>query len=203
MYLTKIELDLGNRAVRAALGDCQKMHRLLNGLFDQSRENAQLLYRVNAGGSDCTIYLYSERPVHRERLFPFMTLAGERDVSGWQRTMTDGRRIRFDLLTMPSKKVAQADGKNSRRRVLRTVDERMTWLARKASQNGFEILGVQELGVASVTGNHAAELGGQMNWDAYHYIGILEIRDADAFQKALSCGIGPGKAYGLGMILLG
>lgn len=203
MYLTKIELDLGNRTVRAALGDCQKMHRLLNGLFDRSREDAQLLYRVNASGSDCVVYLYSESPLLREKLLSFMVLAGERDVSAWQSTMTEGRRIRFDLLTMPSKKVAQADGKNSRRRVLRTVDERMTWLARKASQNRFEILGVQELEAVSFTGNHEAELGGQMNWDAYHYSGILKIQDADAFQKALSGGIGPGKAYGLGMILLG
>ena len=202
MYLTIIELDLGNRTVRGALGDCQRMHRLLNGLFANSRGEVQLLYRVQNSGRNCGVYLYSESPVIREKLLPFMVLAGERDVSAWQSTMTEGRRVRFDLLTMPSKKVAQADGKNSRRRVLRTEEERMAWLARKASRNGFEILSVQELEATSFAGNHEAEQGGQMNWDAYHYSGLLEIRDASAFQKALSGGIGPGKAYGLGMILL-
>ena len=203
MYLTKIELDLGNRTVRAALGDCQMMHRLLNSLFDRSREDAQLLYRVRNGGRNCAVYLYSDGQLIREKLLSFMALAGERDVSAWVSAMTEGQRIRFDLLTMPCKKVVQENSKNSRRRVLRTVDERMAWLARKASQNGFEILSVRELDSSGFSGNHKAEQGGRMNWDAYHYIGILEIRDVSAFQKALSGGIGPGKAYGLGMILLG
>lgn len=202
MYLTKIELDLGNRTVRGALGDCQRMHRLLNGLFDCSRDEVKLLYRIQNSGRNCAVYLYSESPVIRDKILPFMVLAGERDVTAWQSTMTEGRRVRFDLLTMPSKKVAQTDGRNSRRRILRTEEERMVWLARKASQNGFEILDVQELEADSFAGNHEAEQGGRMNWDTYHYRGILEIRDASTFQKALSCGIGPGKAYGLGMILL-
>lgn len=203
MYLTKIELDMGKRAVRAALGDCQMMHRLLNGLFSCSRGEAQLLYRVQNTGRYCAVYLYSDSPLIREKLLPFMALAGERDVSTWLSAMTVGQRLRFDLLTMPSKKVAQEGSKNSRRRVLRTADERMAWLARKASQNGFEILNVQELESSAFSGKHKAEHGGRMNWDSYHYSGILEIRDALAFQKALSNGIGPGKAYGLGMILLG
>ncbi len=202
MYLTKIELDLGNRTVQGALGDCQRMHRLLNGLFDRSRDEVKLLYRIQNGGGSCAVYLYSESPVIRDKLFPFMVLAGERDVTAWQSTMTEGRRVRFDLLTMPSKKVAQADGKNSRRRVLRTEEERMAWLVKKAAQNGFAIVSVQELESDSFVGNHKAEQGGRMNWDTYHYRGVLEIQDAAAFQKALSCGMGPGKAYGLGMILL-
>lgn len=203
MYLTKIELDMGNRTVRAALGDCQRMHRLLNGLFACSRGEAKLLYRVRNSGRNCAVYLYSDSPLIREKLLSFMVLAGERDVSAWLNAIAEGQRIRFDLLTMPSKKVAQEGSKNSRRRVLRTVDERMAWLARKASQNGFEILSVQELESSGFVGSHKAEQGGRMNWDSYHYSGILEIRDASVFQKALSSGIGPGKAYGLGMILLG
>ena len=41
-----------------------------------------------------------------------------------------------------------------------------------------------------------------MEWKAWHYRGVLEILNADAFVNALADGIGPGKAYGLGMILL-
>lgn len=202
MYLTKIELDPGNRTVRSALGDCQKMHRLLNGLFTSPREEAKLLYRVRSSGHNCAVYLYSDSPVLREKLLPFMVLAGERDVSAWQSAMTEGQIVRFDLLTMPSRKVMQEGSKNSRRRVLRTMEERLAWLARKAAQNGFEILSVQELETSGFSGNHEADQGGRMNWDAYHYTGILEIRDAKAFQRALAGGLGPGKAYGLGMILL-
>lgn len=202
MYLTKIELDMRNRAVRMALGDCQRMHCLVNGLFDRSREDERLLYRVKADGWDCAVYLYSDGPLAQEKLLPFMRLSGQRDISQWLQGMTGGRRMHFDLLTMPSKKVGLESGGNSRRRVLRTEEERMAWLARKACQNGFEILSVQELDNSGFSGNHEAEQGGRMNWSAYHYHGILEIRDSAAFQRALSGGIGPGKAYGLGMILL-
>lgn len=202
MYLTKIELDLGHRAVRAALGDCQKMHQLLSGLFACPRKNVNLLYRVQNCGHLCFVYLYSEKPVIRENLLSFMVLVGEQDVSQWLHSMTCGRQFRFDLLTMPSSKVYQVGFKNSRRRVLKTEEKRVDWLLRKASQNGFEILGLQELESTGFAGKHGAIQGGQMNWMLYHYCGILEIKDASVFQNAVSNGIGPGKAYGLGMILL-
>lgn len=202
MYLTKLELDLRSPATRNAFVDCQRMHRLLNSLFDYSREDVHLLYRVQNLGRSCVVYLYSDRPILREKLLPFMSFQGEQDVSDWLNGMTEGRRVCFDFLTMPNKKVAQYGCKNSQRRVLRSEAERLSWLVRKASQNGFEILSVQELESFSFSGIHDAEQGGRMNWDAYHYRGILEIRDASAFQNALISGIGPGKAYGLGMILL-
>lgn len=202
MYLTKIDLELSNRTVCAALGDCQKMHRLLNGLFDSSRQDVQLLYRVRGRGRDCSVYLYSSCPIRPEKLLPFMTLEGQRDLSGWLDTMKPGRRLRFDLLTMPSKKEPQETGKNSRRRILKTEEERLAWMERKAAQNGFALVQMQELETVGFTGKHSQEQGGRMSWNAYHYTGILEIRDAEAFRKAMEQGIGPEKAYGLGMILL-
>ena len=202
MYLTKIDLELSNRTVCAALGDCQKMHRLLNGLFDSSRQDVQLLYRVRGRGRDCSVYLYSSCPIRLEKLLPFMTLEGQRDLSGWLDTMKPGRRLRFDLLTMPSKKEPQETGKNSRRRILKTEEERLAWMERKAAQNGFALVQMRELETVGFTGKHSQEQGGRMSWNAYHYTGILEIRDAEAFRKAMEQGIGPEKAYGLGMILL-
>ena len=74
-------------------------------------------------------------------------------------------------------------------------------MERKAAQNGFALVQMQELETVGFTGKHSQEQGGRMSWNAYHYTGILEIRDAEAFRKAMEQGIGPEKAYGLGMIL--
>ncbi len=41
-----------------------------------------------------------------------------------------------------------------------------------------------------------------MYLDQYHYQGTLQITDAVLFQNAVREGIGPGKSYGLGMLLL-
>ena len=38
--------------------------------------------------------------------------------------------------------------------------------------------------------------------DPYCYTGILQIINADSFRSAMRQGVGPGKAYGLGMIML-
>lgn len=202
MYLTKIELDIGSRAVREALADCQKMHRLLNGLTNEAREDAQLLYRVKTVGRQCTVYLYSAEALHSEKCLPFMRWAGDRDITAFTETLRSGRTIRFDLLTMPSKKMASGGRKNSQRRVLRTAEERIAWLHRKAEQSGFLIRYVQEQESMDFSGNHDQQHGSRMHWNAYHYTGVLEITDEAAFQKVFSMGIGPGKAYGLGMILL-
>ena len=202
MYLSKVEMSLSDRGVRAALQDAQKMHRLAAGLYQTAREDAHLLYRTHARGFDIELYLYADRPVDRDRLLPGMRLAGERDVTDWLDSMAIGQTWSFDLLTSPCKKVSDGSGKNSRRRVLRTQEERMSWLLRKAEQNGFVLLDAQENTADRVLAAHPAGKGGGMYLDAYHYSGTLRITDATAFRVAVTHGIGPGKAYGLGMLLL-
>lgn len=202
MYLTKIEMSLSDPAVRAALRDLQKMHRLASGLYQLPRREAELLYRVRAQGASVTLYLYAALPVDRDRLLPGMFLKGERELSGWLAAMQPGQLWGFDLLTMPSKKVADGESANSRRRVLRTQEERLAWLARKAEQNGFAILDVREAAGEKAGALHAEEKGDRLYLDTYHYSGTLQITDAEKFRLALRHGIGPGKAYGLGMLLL-
>ena len=202
MFLTKIEMSVSDPAVRAALSDAQKMHRLASGLFQTSRENVHLLYRLRTEGTLVSLYLYADRPVERERLLPGMSLAGERDLADWLDSMQDGRIVGFELMTMPFKKTAEGKDKNSRRRVLRTQEERLAWLARKAEQNGFFILEVRESPGEKISASHPAGKGGQLFLDSYRYTGVLRIMDDHAFRNAICNGIGPGKSYGLGMLLL-
>lgn len=202
MYLTKINMPLANRGLQRALGDCQQMHRLIAGLFDAARADLDLLYRTNCARGVCSVYIYSAAPVKRERLLPNMELAGERDMSQWLDGMREGQVWSFDLAAWPSKKVGAAGAKNSRRRILRSEGERLAWLTRKAEQNGFELINVRELGASQQPGRHDEEHGGRLYVDSYHYQGALRITDAVKFRCAVRKGIGPGKAYGLGMLLL-
>ena len=71
------------------------------------------------------------RTIDRERLLPGMNLAGQRDLTAWLDTMREGQNWRFDLLASPTKKVMQDGRKNSQRRILRTMNERLAWLERK------------------------------------------------------------------------
>ena len=203
MYLTKIEMELSSPAVRAALQDAQKMHRLVCGCFGQARKEADILYRCRTRGIYADLYLYSARAVDRERLLPGMRLCAERDVTPWLDAMSAGDVFRFQVVTVPFRKTAEPGVKNSRRRALAAVEERIAWLERKAAQNGFEILSVQETPAEKLTARRAAEAGGSLTVDAYTYTGILRISDASLFRQAMCRGIGAEKAYGLGMLMLG
>ena len=108
----------------------------------------------------------------------------------------------FDLLALPTKKIPATGGKNRQRRVLKTPQERIEWMQRKAKQFGFQLLAVNELEHIRQTGKHSPESSGRMYFDGYHYQGILQVTDAVKFQDALRHGIGAGKAYGFGMLLL-
>ena len=202
MYLSRLDMKLSDRSVRAALRDAQQMHRLVTGLFGVSREEGELLYRCVPRGSLVSVYLYSGVPVDRTKLLPWMTLGGEREMSEWLESMREGQLRGFDLETMPFKKMPAGYGGNSRRRVLRTREERLAWLERKASQNGFRLIRVEETQSDKGRAMHAKENGGELFLDAYRYTGILEITDASAFRNAVCRGIGAGKAYGHGMLLL-
>ena len=202
MYLTKIDLSIGNRGIQRALGDCQELHRMVMGLFETGRKDAGVLYRLRERGSETAIYLYSAQLVQKARLLPGMRFSGERDLSHWLQNMREGQIWQFDLLASPCKKVAREGKSNSQRRVLRTIEERCGWLARKGEQNGFQLISLQELEGNQRSGRHTEERGGRMYLDSYHYQGALRVTDAEQFREAVRNGVGPGKSYGLGMLLL-
>lgn len=197
MYLIKAELD--RREARGLLSDCQQMHRFITGFFGTDRQSGQILYRTNLVQNKLCIYLYSQAPAEH---IPNNCELQQRDITSWLDGMEAGQLWSFDLIAAPTKKVGAEGKKNSQRRILRLPQERQEWLERKAEQNGFAILQTQELEQLHICGRHKADKGGVMYHDAYHYQGILQITDGEAFRKAMQTGIGSGKAYGFGMMMV-
>ena len=201
VYLTKLVIPLENRTAAEALGDCQKMHRLICSFFGTGRQEENLLYRIRVLRGSIQVYLCSEHPV--EALPDTVRLAGQRDMTKWLNSFAANACFGFDILTCPCRKVHQAErDRNSQRRILREPGERMDWLNRKAEQNGFQIMDVRELEQSHSYGRRSSEKGGALHLDAYHYQGTLRITDPELFRKAVREGIGPEKAYGLGMLML-
>ena len=200
MYLIKVEMARSLPEVRHALADCQKMHRLVTGLFDAARQDANILYRTNFVADQLHLYLYASIPVTEPAAKRYRI--AQRDLTPWLERLQPGQYLKFDLITSPSKKVSMDGQKNSRRRILREPSERQAWLERKAEQSGFAICQVIEQEQIHVSGKHPADQGGIMHHDAYRYQGVLQITDSEAFRRSLQKGIGSGKAYGFGMMLL-
>lgn len=202
MYLTKLDLERSNRRIQVSLADCQQLHRLVMGLFETDRKSSRVLYRLRMQDRELALYLYSDCPINQARLLPGMRFSGERELSSWLAHMDAGQIRGFDLLAAPTKKVAAETGRNSRRQTLRTQEERLAWLFRKGEQNGFQMISCQELECHQQRGYHKEASIGRMYITGYHYQGVLRIIDPERFRRAVQEGIGAGKAYGLGMLLL-
>ena len=201
MYLSKVNLDLRSASVRQALRDCGDMHRNIQKLFSASRSDSGVVYRVYQQESGCCVYTMSETaPVETEEsIRNGMRVTGSRDVSAMEELFVPGKRFRFQLLTMPYKKVADGVSKNSRRRYLRTPEERMAWLQRKGEQYGFEILDMEEQPGETLS---SYKNGHMLYLSTVKYSGVLCVTEQESFCRAWKYGIGAEKAYGLGMLMV-
>lgn len=200
MYLSKIILDRRHPSIRQALQDCHDMHRNIQNWFDKSRKDAGILYRLNCNEKDAAVYVLSdEQPVEPKTNNECMELAGTRDVSDFEGQMTTGKSFHFSLVTSPCKKIIIENSKNSRRRFLRLPEERAEWLQKHANQAGFQICSLCEKNEQEL---HSGHKGTGMFIRTVEFEGILKITDSDLFRHSWENGIGPEKAYGLGLLLL-
>ncbi len=202
MYLSKLHLDIHDQWARKCIQNCQDMHRSIQQLFHSTRKDSGVLYRFNPQKQDIYVLSKIEPDTSADMSRTGMILLGVRNLSGLEQSFSAGRCYRFDLLAEPSKKQVKDGKKNSQRRFLRMPEERMKWLQRKGAQHGFDVLQVQEEGRSAIVGYHDVEHGGKMNAQAVRFQGVLRIREKEAFYKAWQNGIGPGKSYGQGMLMI-
>ncbi len=201
MYLSRIALTVSSPDVRQCLRNCQDMHRTIMKAYDCTREEAQVLYRVLASDQKMIVYVQSEKEPQWEKLESRGFCCEEkRDITSLFDAFINDRVFRFSLLACPTKKVRN-EGKNSRRELLRSQEERIAWLKKQGEKNGFAILEAYESGKNTIEScnrenNHFFVSG-------VPFEGILRITDQEAFQKAFLRGIGPEKSYGFGMLMIG
>ena len=64
MYLTKINMDLRNRSVQQGFRDCTDMHRNIQKIFNSSRLDSHVLYRLVSKGNNSSAYIMSSVPIN-------------------------------------------------------------------------------------------------------------------------------------------
>lgn len=131
-----------------------------------------------------------------------------------------GTVLRFRLRANPTRKVDTRSGpdgsrRNGRRVELRQDAERIAWLQRKAEQGGFRLLTVSSHhDVPAVQASAAGKIVGtrrdrtlttskavaHLTFGSVLFDGLLVVTDRERFQATLARGIGPGKAYGFGLL---
>ncbi len=206
MFLSQIELELRHPSVQQALRDCNDMHRNLMYGFpehqvdDAARNRGSVLYRIQEQRGKITLLLTSGIAPDREALAArgfVMMPDSPKDISSLEHVLTKDKVLRFELVASPCKKMAN-DQKNSRRVFLRTEQERAQWLVRKATHGGFEIMTCSEYSYTMPIEGNKGNM--RIHFDAVRFVGVLRIVDPLLFWQTYCSGIGPGKAYGLGLL---
>jgi CRISPR system Cascade subunit CasE len=145
------------------------------------------------------------------------------DIMPAYRKIQDGQVLSFRLRANPTKRVAKQDDPMKGKRVeLTHEDEQIDWLIRKGRERekgkpgGFEML-ISE--VKDTKGDkrqiprvnaysegkrkgrkREAGPGHAMTHFAVLFDGLLRVTDTNAFLETLARGIGPGKAFGFGLL---
>jgi CRISPR system Cascade subunit CasE len=206
------------------------MHRTVMSSFPNApgstaRSGFGVLYRVEAGLRDAGPYMLVQSSAEPQwsRLPTDYVAPGERGrpnpevkrIAERYGELCVGMRLRFRLLANPTRKIDTRSGPDGTRRHGRRVElrgeaARLDWLARKAGQHGFELTNVRaSAGVRNALAGPAQRIAGRREKEVGRepvtlatvlFEGELLITDAEAFRRALSEGIGPGKAYGCGLL---
>lgn len=195
MYLTQLKMDLLHPSIRQALKDRQDLHRDLSQSFQ-----GNFLYRVT-GSRQPELLVLSENEPDLERLEKRgLARKGSQDVSPLQDKYQNGSILHFNLLAAPSKKKKEDGRENSRRVFLATPELRAEWLKHQGEKYGFEMLEAHEPSAETVIS--ISRKSGPFIISAVEFAGVLKIADSPKFWKSWEKGIGPEKAYGLGLMLL-
>lgn len=201
MYLSRLRLNPLDPSARRDLASAYDMHRTLARVFspDEASKPARFLWRLERDGNallDTTVLVQAAQPARWDLLH---TQAGYLDgLDADKQVHLDkllylGGHYCFRLLANPTVT------RSGKRFGLHGEEALMAWLARQAQRAGFAVHGAtcSAHGRLSVIQGRA---GQRIILDTAMFDGRLEAVHLERLKQCLLCGIGPGKALGMGML---
>lgn len=203
MHLTQLRLDPRSAQARRDLADPYDMHRTLVRAFVRGERDSppRFLWRLEPGQdwSQAVLLVQSAEPGDWSFLAhaPGYLLGGDVAINTKAfdpaALLRPGANLRFRLAANPT---VTREGK---RLGLVGEDAQLAWLQRQGQRLGFD------LATALVSGSdmvHGRKGNARVSLRRVLYEGVLQVRDAQALVGAIASGIGPGKAFGCGLLSL-
>jgi CRISPR system Cascade subunit CasE len=223
-HLSVLDLNIRHAGVRRDLADCQDLHKTLMKALGQvegeaARRHFGLLYRVDQTPRGARVAVQSASEPDWDQLpTGYLQRAQSKAIDGMLHSLETGQRLRFRLLANPTRRATGfrvgAEGRpetefKGKRVPLKGDDELRQWIARQGARCGFEIPPVAGAAVVpdvsiSNTGISFGRKGNaRITVASALFDGHLRITDRGSFLEAVRVGVGPGKAYGHGLLSLG
>lgn len=223
MYLSRLLLNPRSRKVLRDLADCQALHRTVMSAFPSldpptgAREHFGILYRLDPDRRREGLLLlvqsrvmpdWSRLPEDYLLARPGLENPAVKPVAHIYENIGSNALFAFRLRANPTRKIDTKTGPDGRRRHGRRVElvreeDQVAWLKRKAQAGGFEVLAVRIRGVTKEEGRKSGPSGSALTVAGVLYEGYLRVTDPRKFlEHSLARGVGPGKAYGMGLLSL-
>lgn len=211
MYLTHMPLNPDRRSTRELLASPQRLHAAVLSAFVPGTEG-RVLWRLDSPARH-RLDLYIMSPVGP-------SLEAMADQAGWPsqpvwRTadynpFLDGlegdQEWVFRLRANPVRSVRGPSGGRGKRVALLDEAAQGEWLQGRAASHGFEVrmgsLGPNLRVTERRTERFRRDGSGQVTLATTAFEGVLRVLDPTALRTALTCGIGPAKGYGCGLMTL-
>jgi CRISPR system Cascade subunit CasE len=202
MYLSKIELNLKNKMVRLDLSNCIQMHKRIMSVFEHIEENEarkkmKILYRIiqnNNKNPEILIQSKIKPDLKYLKETDYLTRFETKNIDKIENSINEGTVLGFNIFSSP---VKQNSGK---RFFLKEEEEQNEWLKRKMLENGAKVISIINEKGEKVNGYKKGQY--KITNIGVRFRGILKVIDKEKFLNSYKNGLGPGKSYGLGMILL-
>lgn len=206
MYISRMKLDLNARCTMRALAEPKLFHGAIEASCPGPRQRN--LWRIDTLGQNCYLMMLTpERPDLTAAAAQF----GYHGTPAWEtkdyepllQRIQPGTVWHFRLTANPVHHSAGNPQTGVRGRVLAhtTSAHQEQWLMGKAADHGFSLEEGAFLAVNSRQLRFRKGTNGPLvTLQSVTFEGVLTVSDADLFRRALTEGIGRGKAYGMGML---
>ncbi len=167
--------------------------------------HAGFLFRVDAlGRGRAAVLVQSAHEPNWDYAFQNARhlLAAPPAVRVWDPQVGVGQRFRFRLRANAVRRIAPREpGRDGPRVPVPPTDEHMkAWMERRAVHAGFSVDEFETIVPGYVYMNKSLERSAGVRLRSVLYTGTLTISDLGAFRQILARGIGPGKAFGFGLL---
>jgi CRISPR system Cascade subunit CasE len=202
MYLSRLELNPTSRNAMRDIGDVSLLHKRLMTAFpsvsgDVPRQRLGVLFRIDSLDHRPIALIQSQVEPNWSALPEAYCLcpAECKDIGKALERIAEGATLGFRLRANPTKRIPD-EGNNPKRVALYGEEKQTAWFQRKAPENGFEPV------VMKVVPEGTLRTRDGKSFESAMFEGTLRVVDRERLIEAVKSGIGPGKAYGFGLLTL-
>lgn len=206
LYLSSLTL-VGDRGSDLLLGDFVRVHKLVCAGLGSERVQARALHYTEPERSHVLVQSATPPAWDSPEVAKFARVARQavKDITAFHDRVRRGDNLSVRLVAVPGKKNASVNG--GRLQPAESNEAATRWLERRLLSAAVPLeIGADKLPVRSA-GNTRIDPYGvnpdqrpRIAFSPWEYRGLIKITDPEEFRRRVLTGLGPGKAYGFGMV---